>query len=228
MNRKIPRQKPPTLWSQPVNEVQPWHRVGQHSDEHPWLTSATDLLVSWMPGSQVQMPPEAPPGATQPGWDDYFAFDPGEATPAEAVLDEPWAAEAWDPAAAQDAVACFFAFLHALERFDIAAAMACVAADYRSMERDLEIDRHALQLRLETMLDRWRAGNLRLSPCEVPDPIFHPEGVLIHTTLQVDHLRASDSLPVTDLMERVFLLNQGSDGRHRISAISIPVEGDQS
>jgi hypothetical protein len=112
-----------------------------------------------------------------------------------------------------------FGFIHALERRDVDTAMTLISADYHVMEGDREIDRAALRLQLEAMLDRRRSGVLRVSLAEVPEPVFHPAGILMLAQIQVDHT-PTEGRPECLLLSRVAVLNETDAGRWLISALS--------
>ncbi len=170
--------------------LQPWYVPESHFEELPGVMCATDLLVAWEPETAVSPLTEF---GTAGVWEAYFQGtaaasavprERGVAVEVEQIEEND---EAWDPDAAAAAVECLFRFMHAIERTDIEQAMLCVAEDYHAFERDIDFDRDALRLWLERMVDEWRGPELRISLTEIPDPVFHPLGVLIHVTLQVDY-----------------------------------------
>jgi hypothetical protein len=167
--------------------LQPWYVPESHFEELPGVMCATDLLVAWEPETAVSPLTEF---GTAGVWDAYFQGTaaatalPGIAVNVQEIEEHD---EAWDPDAAAAAVECLFRFVHAIERTDVEQAILCVAEDYHAFERDIDFDRDALKLWLERMVDEWRGPELRISMTEIPDPIFHPLGVLIHVTLQVDY-----------------------------------------
>ena len=170
--------------------LQPWYVPESHFEELPGVMCATDLLVAWEPETAVSPLTEF---GTAGVWEAYFqgaavaSALPKEGAVAVDVAQIEESDEAWDPDAAAAAVECLFGFVHAIERTDIKQAMLFVAEDYHAFERDIDFDRDALRLWLERMVDEWRGPELRISLTEIPDPIFHPLGVLIHVTLQVDY-----------------------------------------
>lgn len=170
--------------------LQPWYMPESHFEELPGVMCATDLLVAWEPDTAVSPLTEF---GTAGMWESYFqgtaaaSAPPGES---RITVDLPQIEEndeAWDPDAAAAAVECLFRFVRAIERTNVEEAMLCVADDYHAFERDIDFDRDALRLWLERMVDEWRGPELRINLTEIPDPIFHPLGVLIHVTLQVDY-----------------------------------------
>jgi len=195
---------------------EPWHEAGNEWEPGPPLTSTTDLLMAWTPESS----------RSAAAWDRYFA----ETTPLGAARSRPVAravvgpvpsGEIWDAEAADAAVDCLFRFVHALERYDIAEAMECVALDYHVFHQQHEIDRDGLRLALEASLDRWRGDELRLSLNETPDPVFHPQGILIQTVVQVDYRDPGSGRPATELISRVVVLRQSSGNAWQIRALAI-------
>lgn len=173
-------------------------------DLHPWLLSATDLLVSWAPGEEMQAAPDVARGA----WDRYFEPAARAVQAPEATAPEPWDAEV-----AEEVVDCLYRFLHAIERGDIAEVMACVAEDYHALDRDAEIDRDKLRSALEGSIDGWRGEQFRVSLTEIPDVVFHPMGVLIRVTVQVDFWSKPHMRTLTELFGRMLWFRQQHDGR---------------
>lgn len=196
-------------------------------DRHPSLSSATDLLISWLPE----------PGEFDDAdgsnalWDRYFGASSGANLPASSIrrvqrstndaktVRAPVAAlEPWDIEAAESAVDCLFRFLRALKSCDIPAAMACISEDYHLVEDGCEIDRDRLQLELEKLVDNWRGADAAISTTEVPDPVFHPAGVLIPATIQVDY--GGQPQQPSQLISRLFVFSKSSPGEWRLSSIA--------
>jgi len=173
--------------------LSPWYLPESRYRELPGVLCATDLLAAWQPEAAVAAPISSQ--APQQIWDTFFS-DSGQASAAPAIeLQEAEASEHWDPAAATSAVDCLFRFTRALERSDLDAAMACISPEYHLFENDRDLDIHALRMRLERSLDEWRGPELRITLTEIPDPVFHPRGILIHATFQVDYRhKEKDSL----------------------------------
>lgn len=173
----------------------PWYEAEGDIIEQPWLASATDLLIAWHPEAATLGIPQAD------AWARYFqdALHQPVAT-AECA---PLAKEPWDTAAASVAVDTLYRFVRALQSMDVDLAMECISANYHTLYRDLDMDRDALRLRLDAMIDSWRGPELGITLTEIPDPVFHLAGILIRTTLQVDHRdKASGSL-LTSLISYV-------------------------
>jgi ketosteroid isomerase-like protein len=181
-------------------------------DLHPWLLSATDLLVSWAPGEEMQ----AAPDVARRAWDRYF-----EPKPRTAESPDPQhAPEPWDAEAAEEVVDCLYRFIHAIERGDIAEVMECVAHDYHALDNDVEIGRDRLRSALEGSIDGWRGEHFRVSLTEIPDLVFHPMGVLIRVTVQVDFWSRPHMRTLTELFGRVLWFRRQHDGRWLLGAMT--------
>jgi ketosteroid isomerase-like protein len=97
---------------------------------------------------------------------------------------------------AADALAvadCLYDFIHALERFDIEAAMACVADDFHALKANRELDRQGFRHWIEELLDGLREREIDVSLAEVPRPVAYGRLVLCETTLQVDPAATSQT-----------------------------------
>jgi ketosteroid isomerase-like protein len=195
------------------------------------FVSATDLLTMWLPELQRS-------GGADP-WDALFAASPAPARPLAETRSPPLlGAELPDPslalaaeqhlldAAAADAVVdCLFAFIHALGRRDLDAAMAEVALDFHAVEpasatrRGGELDRRGLCQRLEQLLDLPTHTALDISLVRIPEVIGHPCGALIHNTIQLDSRRADGHPADTRLWEAVFLFCANAAGRWQLHSL---------
>jgi hypothetical protein len=194
----------------------------------PLLSSATDLLISWLP-----QPEDSGDTVTSNEiWDRYFGRPGGERLSVphkphtrrsvrhpETIRPSAAALEPWEIEAAESSVDCLFTFLRALEKCDISAAMACVSKEYHVVDDDGEIDRPRLQLYLEKLVDEWRGAGVQISTTEVPDPICHPAGVLISGTIQIDFGVRSPEM-ASQLISRIFVFSKTSRGEWRLSAIA--------
>ena len=191
----------------------PWYEAEGDITEQPWLASATDLLIAWHPEAATL-------GAPQPdAWARYF--QDALRQPAAMTEPAPLAKEPWDTAAASVAVDTLYRFVRALQSMDVDLAMECVSANYHTMYRDLDMDRDALRLRLDAMIDSWRGPELRITLAEIPDPIFHLAGILIRVTLQVDHRdKASGSL-LTSLLSYVVWFTEDRANLWLIRSLSV-------
>jgi hypothetical protein len=184
-----------------------WHEqtAADEAELHPWLLSATDLLVPWAPDAAMSAAPDVARGA----WDRYFEPQPQQA---RVEAPEP-AVETWDAESAENVVDCLYRFLHAIERGDIADLRDCVAPDYHALENDQEIDRDKLLFGLEGSIEGWRGEQFRVSLTEIPDVIFHPMGVLIRVTVQVDFWSKPHARMLTELFGRLLWFRVQPDGR---------------
>lgn len=180
-------------------------------DLHPWLLSATDLLVSWAPGEEMQ----AMPDVARRAWDRYF-----EPQPRSSAVEPETAPEPWDAEVAEEVVDCLYRFIHAIERGDIAEVMDCVASDYHALEGDVEVDRDHLRSALEGSIDGWRGEQFRVSLTEIPDLVFHPMGVLTRVTVQVDFWSRPHMRTLTELFGRLLWFRPQPDGRWLLAGMA--------
>lgn len=209
------------------------------SPSEPWLPSATDVLVAWQPEAAVAAwPAQAPAQA----WDAYFdgitpAAGAAEADPAAAPPDAPRAAAlevpaewlapgdaqaepALPPGAKEEVADALYAFLHALERRDVEAALEQVSDDYHVVQDDRETSRADLRHQIEAFLDPRREGRLRIAPVRIPEPIAHPLGVLVPLSLAVDHEPGDGRAPASLRLERLAFFEPAGDGRWRLAALA--------
>lgn len=179
-------------------------RTNAEVDLHPWLLSATDLLVAWAPDEAMTGAPDV----ARRAWDRYF-----EPQQRAGVEESETAPEPWDAESAEMIVDCLYRFLHAIERGDIEAIRECIAPDYHSLEKDLEGGREELVFGLERSIDGWRGEHFRVSLTEIPDVIFHPMGALIRVTVQVDFWSRPHARMLTELFGRLLWFRAQGDGR---------------
>jgi hypothetical protein len=192
------------------DDDRPWHARPDAGEPQPWLVSATDLLVSWMPDQVAR-------DGVRPAWDRYFTQPPQPARPA----DDSRRNEPWDSETAERVVDCLYRFLHALERRDLDGAMACVAGNYHAMENDAEVTRDGLRQRIEALFDQWGSDGVTVTLSEIPDPIFHPAGVLVHVTIQVDYTTLRHGRLRTDLFGRVLLFVEHANHDWALGGIAV-------
>ena len=150
--------------------------------------------------------PERPLAGRDPSIDFETVFPP----PAEPISDDQ----------AQGAVDCLYQFLHAFGRRDVEAAMSHVSDAYHTLEQDQEVDRLRFRQGLELTVDSLRDLELEVSLGEAPEPIWHPQGILIDARIQIDTLRPSDQSHGCLLNRRIAVLAQEADGDWRIRALS--------
>jgi hypothetical protein len=230
VSRDLRQSSPGDLWLNEDDEEfsESEEDIRSAAERRPLLTSATDLLISWLPQTE-----ESDDAVVSNGlWDRYFgapanARSPVPDTPRalrpagkpETIRPSPAALEPWEIEAAESAVDCLFRFLRALEKGDVSVAMTCVSKDYHVVDDDGETDRYRLELQLEKLVDEWRGVDVRISTTEVPDPVFHPAGVLIPGTIQIDFSEPSPQR-VSQLIGRIFVFSKSSGGAWRLSSIT--------
>jgi hypothetical protein len=196
--------------SLPASTVPPWYEPDGQVVQQPWLTSSTDLLIAWHPEPVV-------PGAPQAtDWDKYFH---PAAMAVEMTRDEVQTTETWNQDAAAIAVDCLYRLVRSLEALDVDAAIACVSRGYHAIDNDREIDRDGLRLKLDGMVDTWRADRLHIALTEIPDPVFSPSGILVHATLQVDHTDVTTGELKTTLLPYVFWFTEDRAGEWLIRSM---------
>lgn len=212
----------------------PWQTLPGPAEEDPWLVSATDLLIPWEPegyaagaaapaggdpwAGYLPPPPQSAPAAPSPP--DLPAASQGAA----AALGPPGSLEEpLDDATSFAAAECLYAFVHALGRRDVEAALELVADDYHAIADDRAVDREGLRHRLEALLDERGASGggdgdgdgtveLDVSLAEPPEPLPYADGlILIAATVQVDH-RPAAGRPETTLLEWVAVLEETAAG----------------
>lgn len=207
----------------------PWQALPGPAEEDPWLVSATDLLIPWEPEGYAAgtaapaggdpwagylAPPPSPPDlpATSPAPLPAGVASLGLGPPGS--LEEPL-----DDATSFAAAECLYAFVHALGRRDVEAALELVADDYHAIADDRAVDREGLRHRLEALLDERGASargdgidELDVSLAEPPEPLPFADGlILIAATVQVDH-RPAAGRPETALLEWVAVLEETAAG----------------
>lgn len=188
-------QQAPVDTNLPTSSLPPWYEPDGQVVQQPWLTSSTDLLIAWHPEPVV-------PGAPQTtDWDRFFH---PAAMAVEMSRDEPMTTETWNHEAASSAVDCLYRLVRSLEALDVDAAIECISKGYHGIENDREIDRDGLRLKLDGLVDQWRAAPPHISLTEIPDPVFSPAGILVQATLQADHLGPATGEPETTLLPYVF------------------------
>jgi ketosteroid isomerase-like protein len=217
----------------PTGRLAPWQEPPVRIPTLSGRVSATDRLSWWFRPSAEGRDP----------WDSYFESEPGPLAedpapphhaPAHAtemssgeppgrraalrlLFAEP--EEEMIDADAEAVVTCLYDFVHALGRGDVATAVdECVALDYHTMEQDVEVDRDGLAAQLGAELDRLRGWEIDISLVEIPEPILHPDGILVYTEFQIE-ARKSEARQ-TLLHRRLAVFRQGRDRRWRISALS--------
>lgn len=125
-----------------------------------------------------------------------------------------------DDSDAEEVVDCLYEFIHAIGRCDIDSAMQLVADDYHVLEKDKEIDRLGLRHQLESLLDSLRGWEMEISLVKVPEPIFHPNGILIHVEIQIDANHQEDNQTKSIIEERIAVFKKRKKGDWKLFAFS--------
>jgi ketosteroid isomerase-like protein len=125
-----------------------------------------------------------------------------------------------DDADAEMIVDRLYEFIHAFGNNDVESAMQLVAEDYHVFEEDKDIDRLGLRHQLESRLDSFKGWDIELSLSRVPEPIFHPMGILIYIEIQIDASRAEDNQTRSEVEKRVAVFKKQKDGTWKIFALS--------
>jgi hypothetical protein len=174
--------------------------------------SATDLISWWFQPASAALDP----------WEDYFTGQTSAATPTNGgtKVDTPLApwislqamiAQPEDELAdeeAENAVQCLYEFLHAIGRRDVDGALAVVADDYHTIEEDREFDRLALRHQIESVLGSLDGWQIETSLATIPEPLPHPNGVLILAEIQIDAYRRADEARRSIVLRRVAVLER--------------------
>jgi ketosteroid isomerase-like protein len=108
-------------------------------------------------------------------------------------------------------VACLYDFIHAIGRRDVATAMSRVSADFHMLEDDQEVDRRGLESKIRYTLGSLRGWEFDVSLVEIPQPILHPDGILVYAETLIDAWRA-DGMRRSILERRVALFSRSGDG----------------
>jgi ketosteroid isomerase-like protein len=119
---------------------------------------------------------------------------------------------------ALDVADCLYDFIHALELFDVEAAMACVADDFHELNADRELDRQGFRHWLENLLDGLRGREIDVSLAEVPRPVAYGRLVLCETTLQIDPAATSGAVPSSLVFRLLLAFERDVRGSWRILA----------
>jgi hypothetical protein len=218
-----------------VNGAEPQAGSGQAG----WEGSAVDPLAS--------LGPDFLASDFRALWQDGVALDPSAVLPASsyrrwqppsdfhaseglADFQQPFWTRSERPEdhlRAADALAvadCLYDFIHALERFDVEAAMACVAEDFHALRADRELDRQGFRHWIENLLDGLRGREIDVSLAELPWPVAYQRLALCETTLQVDVAAApevsprSGEVPSSLVFPLLLAFEQGVRGSWRILA----------
>jgi ketosteroid isomerase-like protein len=209
----------------------PWRGTRPSRPARHGRISATDQLSWWF----------RPASTSEDPWDDFFADDrvdvasvtggwmalvPPDAGPEppsprmslRLLLSEP--EEELFEADADSVVTCLYDFVHAIGRSDLDAAMACVAADFHTLEDDRELDRDGLAARVKSLLDSLQGWETDIALVEVPQPVLHPAAILVYAELQIDARRPATGERRTVVDRRVAVFSQQRDRSWRIVGLS--------
>ena len=183
-----------------------------------WEEPATDPLAPLGPDFldseflALWQSPSPDPSADLPAsW--YRDWQPPSdflATKGLAAFQQPlWIRPGWPDGhlRAEDALAvtdCLYDFIHALERFDVEAAMACVADDFHALKTNGALNRQGFRQWIEKLLDGLRGQQIDVSLAEVAQPVAYGQLVLCETTLQIDPAATPGAVP-SSLAFRLFL-----------------------
>jgi len=181
---------------------------------------ASDFRALWQDGAATD-PSAVLPASSYRHWQPPSDFLASEGL---AAFQQPfWTRSEWSDgnlrAAGALAVAdCLYDFIHALERFDIEAAMACVADDFHELQANRELDRQGFRHWLEDLLDGLRGREIDVSLAEVPRPVAYGRLVLCETTLQVDLAATSRAVPSSLVFHLLLAFERDVRGSWRILA----------
>ena len=75
-------------------------------------------------------------------------------------------------------------------------------------------------MKIEYFLDQYKSGELDLSIGQVPEPVHHPLGVLIHTFFTADYTPNDAAEKESTVVERVVLLCEQPDGDWLIAGLA--------
>jgi ketosteroid isomerase-like protein len=181
-----------------------WQRNGDGAAPEPAAVLPASLYRHWQPPSDF-LASEGLAAFQQPFWT-HSGWPEGHLRAADAL-----------------AVAdCLYDFIHALERFDVEAAMASVADDFHELQADRELDREGLRHWLEERLDGFRGREIDVSLAEVPRPVAYGRLVLCETTLQVELAApsptSSTSVPSSLVFRLLLAFERDGRGSWRILA----------
>jgi ketosteroid isomerase-like protein len=177
-----------------------WQRNGDGAAPDPAAGLPASLYRHWQPPSDFHAS-EGLAAFQQPFW--TSSGRPGDHLRAEDAL----------------AVAdCLYDFIHALERFDVEAAMACTADDFHELRAGRELDRQGFRHWIEKLLDGLRRREIDVSLAEVPRPVAYGRLVLCETTLQIDVAAVSPEIPSSLVFHLLLAFERDARGSWRILA----------
>jgi SnoaL-like domain len=120
---------------------------------------------------------------------------------------------------AQAAVDCLYDFLHAIGQRDIDAAAALVHDQYHVIESGEAVDKPKFVNSLAFHFDALRNWDFDVSLAVAPEPVNHPNGVLIHALVQFDAVNLADGAKDGRVEERLAILREDESGAWKIAAL---------
>jgi ketosteroid isomerase-like protein len=133
----------------------------------------------------------------------------------------------WEPeeeifdAEAEAVAACLYDFVHAIGNRDVDQALACVAEDYHALENDREVDKEGLRQQINSLLDSWRDVEFDISLVEIPQPIPHPQAILVYAEILLEARQASGERRPAVYLPRIVVFRQQPNKKWLISALSL-------
>jgi ketosteroid isomerase-like protein len=98
--------------------------------------------------------------------------------------------------------------------------MDCVAPGYHTLADDREIDRDGLAAQLKSLLDPLRNWELEVALVEIPQPVLHPDGILVYTELEIAARDPDSDERRSWVHRRIAVFEQQRDRSWRIAALS--------
>jgi hypothetical protein len=200
-------------WFRPMTSSRdPWDDYFDPAALNPIETFSPGVRSSGSPFITEQPslgPPGIPPNAAElPG--PWVTLRLLLAEPEEELLEEEGEA----------VVTCLYDFLHAIGRREVEQAMTCVAPDYHTLEDDEEIDYLGLTHQLLALLDSLQGWEIEVSLVEIPQPILHPDGILIYAEIQIDAVKPEEGTRKSIPDRRLAVFTRQPNGDWLISALS--------
>jgi len=115
---------------------------------------------------------------------------------------------------------CLYGFIHALGRRDVEGGMQFIDNEYHVLENDREVDCLGLRHQCESLLDSLRGWEIDISLAEIPEPVLHPNGVLVLCKIQIDAHNPAREAHQSRLEKRLAVFRKNETGEWRIHALS--------
>jgi ketosteroid isomerase-like protein len=198
-------------WFRPAAAgVDPWESFFEGTGHTPLAPRSLSTLAN---SDDVFVQPNPQPARGQ-----TWSRPPGRRASLRMVL---WEAEdeLFD-ADAEAVVAGLYDYLHAIGNRDVDRALECVAEDYHTLEEDREVDKQGLRQQMSALLDSLRDWEFDISLVEIPQPIPHPQAILIYAEIQLEATRAGGTERRSEIFPRIVVFQQQPDKRWLISALS--------